>query len=89
MWWDVFPTQGRPADLAYSEVDAELLAVMKQVLALDSLACQESALHGLGHWQEHYAAVAAKTIDEFLARRGSMRPELRAYAEDARQGHVL
>ena len=54
MWWDVFPTYGRPLSPVYPDVDAALLAVMKQVLALDSLPCQESALHGLGHWQHSY-----------------------------------
>jgi hypothetical protein len=36
-------------------LDVELLAVMKEILTLDSLACQESALHGLSHWRHHYS----------------------------------
>lgn len=39
MWWDLFPTCGRPGDPAYVEGDAELLMVMRRILALDSLAC--------------------------------------------------
>jgi hypothetical protein len=88
MWWDVFPAFGRPTEPDYAAVDVELLAVMKRALALDSLACQESALHGLGHWQQHYPGVVEQTINEFLARADGMRPELREYAECARLGYV-
>lgn len=88
MWWDVFPAHGRPTEPAYAAVDVELLAVMQRALALDSLACQESALHGLGHWRLHYPGVVEQTIDEFLARSGGIRQELREYAECARLGYV-
>jgi len=88
MWWEDFPTRGRPTEPGYAAVDVELLAVMKRALALDSLACQESALHGLGHWQQDYPGVVEQTIDEFLARADGMRPELREYAEYARLGYV-
>jgi len=88
MWWDLFPTFGRPEDLPYAEVDAELLAVMKRTLALDSIACQESALHGLGHWHINYPVVVRRTVDEFLVVRPLLGPALRQYAEQARQGYV-
>ena len=88
MWWDLFPAFGRPTEPDYAAVDVELLAVMKRALALDSLGCQESALHGLGHWQDQYPGVVEQTINEFLARSGGMRQELREYAEYARLGYV-
>ena len=70
-------------------MDAELLGVMKQVLALDSVACQESALHGLGHWQMDYPECVRNAIDEFLARSKDARSELLAYAERVRTGYIL
>lgn len=88
MWWDLFPRHGYPVNAGYAEVDAELLAVMRRVLALDSLACQESALHGLGHWKHHYPEIVEQTIDEFLARTEGIRQELREYAGYARVGSV-
>jgi hypothetical protein len=88
MWWDIFPACGHPSNTELKVLDAELLAVMKQVLTLDSVACQESALHGLGHWHMTYPEIVELTIDEFLARVGDIRPELRWYADSARQGCV-
>ncbi|MFN0016765.1 MAG: hypothetical protein ACKVP0_00815 [Pirellulaceae bacterium] len=84
MWWDIFPARGQDGEL----LDAELLAVMKRILTLDSVACQESALHGLGHWHMYYPEMVEQIIDEFLARVDSARPELREYAECARRGCV-
>jgi hypothetical protein len=89
MWWDLFPVVGPPGNPNYAELDAELFAVMKQILAVDSLACQESALHGLGHWHVYYPEIVHQAIDEFLARAGNMRQELRDYAVCARRGYVL
>jgi hypothetical protein len=88
MWWDIFPAAGQPENPDRVELDAELLAVMKRILTLDSLACQESALHGLGHWQMYYSREVERAIDEFLARAGPMRQELREYAMCARRGIV-
>jgi hypothetical protein len=88
MWWDLFPTWGQPDDPAQAEVDVELLMVMNRILRLTSVACQESALHGLGHWHMHYPAFVQETVDEFLGRRELLRPALVEYAECARQGYV-
>lgn len=77
MWWDLFPAHGQPDKPTYADLDAELLGVMKLTLALDSVACQESALHGLGHWQMYYPAFVHEAVDEFLARRKFVRPALR------------
>jgi hypothetical protein len=87
-WWDIFPKSGQPENPASAEIDAELLAVMKRILALDSVACQESALHGLGHWQMHYPVFVREAIDDFLDRKNNLRSELRRYAQHARQGYV-
>jgi hypothetical protein len=51
MWWDIIPIHGKPDVPERSELDREILGVLESTLQLDSIACRESALHGLGHWQ--------------------------------------
>lgn len=82
MWWDLFPGWGTPRQ----DFDDSALAAMSAILEIDSLACQESALHGLGHWQSAYPQRIGEVIDRFL--KTGPRPELRAYASAARQGCV-
>lgn len=89
MWWDLLPLAAAPNDATRRPLDAAALGVMRDVLALDALACQESALHGLGHWHAAYPRQVEATIDAFLARSPNVRPELAAYARNARGGCVL
>ena len=105
MWWDILPIFGRPAEPAHAGVPDACLEVMRLTLDLDSDACRESALHGLGHWHDAYPRRVETIIDTFLQRyeprrkrRGgqpcpsstrALRPELRAYALSAQTGCVL
>jgi hypothetical protein len=89
MWWDLFPSWGHPESPTEALVDAELLMVMQRVLALDDLACQESALHGLGHWHLNYPEEVEGAIDAFLVSEPQLDVRLRRYAFSARQGCVL
>ena len=89
MWWDIFPTWGQPDNPAVAEIDGAILNVLKQLLTLDSLAIQESALHGLGHWHLNYPQQTEHIIDDFLATHPDLRPELKHYALNARDGCVL
>ena len=91
MWWDILPIHGlsshvpeRPDSAA---IDQACLTVMKQTLEVDNVACQESALHGLGHWSIYYPEVKT-VIDVFLKRNNSARSELRSYAKAARQNRI-
>ena len=87
MWWDILPF-GRVDDAAEQRAtEAAMLEVLRATLALDSLACQEAALHGLGHWQGDRAAVQG-IIDAFVNRKAAARAELLAYARAARAGCV-
>lgn len=83
MWWDIFPSWGSPR----RDVDDSLLSAMAAVLNLESPACQESGLHGLGHWQSAYPDRVREIIDRFLGR-GGHSDVLRGYASSARQGCV-
>ena len=89
MWWDICPLYGAPDDPAHRELDRAALDVMTDALALDAIACQESALHGLGHWRHVYPREVEAIVDRFLAVHPSMRPELLSYARSARTGCVL
>jgi len=87
MWWEYFPSAGLPTttdDEREAVVDA-LIEVMSKILQLDSEACQESALHGLGHFGSGTKR-AQVAIDEWLA--SHPQSVLGAYAEAAREGNV-
>jgi hypothetical protein len=88
MWWDLLPMFACPADTDRATLDLVALAVMRHALQMDSIACQESALHGLGHWAVAYPAVVQTPIDAFLER-GDVDPAIRQYALNARDGHLL
>ncbi|SPP97647.1 protein of unknown function [Bradyrhizobium vignae] len=50
------------------------LQTMDRILQLKSIACQESALHGLGHWHRDYREKVSHIIDRFCeAHPGSTR----------------
>ncbi len=87
MWWDRFPAYGQPQDPARAEVDSKFLDVMRRTLNLNSSACRESALHGLGHWSIDYAE-ATTIIDDFLIRTPNLSRALKEYALQARVGAV-
>jgi hypothetical protein len=89
MWWDTYPTVGDPAsDPVIERVNRELLGVIISILAIDSEACWESALHGLGHWHVDYPREVAAAIDKFLSDHPDLHPKLKAYAIRARSGDV-
>lgn len=89
MWWDNLPLYGQPENSNQTEVDKTALNVMARALKLDSIACQESALHGLGHWSFEYPRRVQQTIDSFIEQNPKLRPELKTYAEQARKGAIL
>jgi len=72
--------------------DSELLNasfdVLSNALRLESLACNESALHGLGHLATNHRGLTSPPIDEFL-RRKNLPSEIREYAKTAKAGYVL
>ena len=99
MWWDFLHysdlhweycfENGMVLHPACTGVYDDLLSVMSKILTLPNDACQESALHGLGHWHKRRPTQVAAIIDHFLNRTPNIRPDLRAYAVHARAGGVL
>lgn len=70
-------------------LDAAMVEAMGRVLALPHAACQEAALHGLGHWRDRAPGRAEALVDAYLSDGRAARPELVAYARGARGGCVL
>src|SRR5262249_33104418 len=88
MWWDITPVPSGATDADQGPLTDACLSVMERTLALDSIACQENALHGLGHWHSHFPERVESIIDAFLTSDPNIRPELRKYALSARGGCV-
>jgi hypothetical protein len=80
---------GPRSDETLRTVDEAILAVLERTLRIDSEACREGALHGLGHWSRRYPERSAAIVDAWLGTAPPISPELRRYAESARAGCVL
>jgi len=89
MWWDLIPVVPKPGDWARAAFDLAVLEVMERTLSLDSPACQESALHGLGHWASDYPVHVEAIVGRYLKAHSALREDLRRYAQRARKGAVL
>jgi hypothetical protein len=88
MWWDIIPLAAFSKPRQPDPIHEATLGVMRATLRLPNPACQESALHGLGHWARAYPEFTAATIDAYLAANPKLRPELVRYAQAARSGCV-
>ena len=88
MWWDIIPFLGAPGDASRAQLDETALLVLEQILSLDCLACRESALHGLGHWQHCYPERVREIIDRAMSHGTDWPMQLVAYARSARMGCV-
>jgi hypothetical protein len=64
-----------------------VVAVLDHVLAIPHIACQESAIHGLGHIAYFDRSLTDSTIRRFMSRRG-LYEKLRRYAAAAAVGAV-
>ena len=88
MWWESFPGFANPDDSQRALVDDAELECLERILTLGSIACQEAALHGLGHWVRR-AQRCAEIIDRYLGSDRAAVPELVSYAKAARGGCIL
>ncbi|WP_313806782.1 hypothetical protein [Sphingobium sp.] len=88
MWFDVMPSVALADDPDKESLHRALLGTMERILKLENIACQEAALHGLGHLASAYPDEAVVTVDRYLNSGGDKRPELAAYARAARCGCV-
>ncbi|HET9908843.1 MAG TPA: hypothetical protein VFQ23_19490 [Anaerolineales bacterium] len=89
MWWDIIPIYGMPEDPDRQQLDHAILQVMDSTLQLDSIACRESALHGLGHWQHRYPERIGEIINRFSMSHRNLPKALEIYMRNAFVGYVL
>lgn len=89
MWWDIIMLYGKSGEPHREIFDSYCIDVMEQTLRLESIACQEAALHGLGHWNHAYPERIKKIIEDFLERTPDIDPDLHEYALAAHYGMVL
>jgi hypothetical protein len=87
MWWDFISFIGFP-DPPTEKLNDTALSVMEEICCLESTACRESALHGLGHWQPYCSVRVGEIIDRILSNSSSWTAELTTYAGKARAGCV-
>jgi hypothetical protein len=97
MFWDMVVRDANTAErdsdgtyriVRYTDVDAEILDTLAHILAMPSVACQQSALHGLGHLV-HEAKLGSNVIQKYLDDYPDLRYNLRQYARIAMFGGVL
>ena len=68
MWWDELAPYGQTDRKDLQAIASEMIGVMERTLALESDACRESALHGLGHAHGADPERINRIIDAFLER---------------------
>jgi hypothetical protein len=88
MFWDIAPIMPGE-DTTREDTTREVIKVLEATLALDSPACQEAALHGLGHWHREAPDKAARIVRRWLQDHPHAPDELRAYAVQASAGRVM
>jgi hypothetical protein len=79
---------GTLRDVRVLEIDKEILGTLARILTIPSVACQQSALHGLGHLVD-FAGLGASVIQQYLDNNPDLRSDLREYAQNALVGEVM
>ena len=69
------------------EIDKEFSRTLARIITIPSIACQQSALHGLGHLV-YDAHLGCDVIQKYLEDHPDLRSDIRKYAEQALQGKV-
>ncbi|RYG32951.1 hypothetical protein EON81_19415 [bacterium] len=88
MWWENIPLYGGLEHPDRDRINDAVLHVFEEVLKMDSEACLESVIHGLGHWFLYLPERTTPLILRFLERT-DISPGLRRYATNALTGEIL
>ena len=88
MFWDVAVFGGPPGEREGNLFEDAVLDVLEDTLYLEHAACQESAIHGLGHRIARHPDRALAILDRWLRTGPCRDPRLRRYAEAARTGCI-
>ena len=85
---------GPRVDPFAADLEDEILHVLRETLQLESVACQEAALHGLGHRVYKLSNRVESIVDAYLKRQfptwpeGELEEHLKGYALAAKRGRV-
>lgn len=85
MWWENFPTFFHLHTPEGDALQAKCEEVMRHILTIDSLACQESVIHGFGHLLEDRPEVAETALNGCVLN-ATLAPELREYSRSMLTG---
>ncbi len=88
MFWDLDCLEGAAMFPGEEHLVDPIFEVLEGALRLRSVACRESALHGLGHLQTFHKKRVRRIIGDFLNGNRNLPPELTDYALSARSGCV-
>lgn len=83
MWWDSFRSFEDEPEWEIREV---IFNSLTKIIKMDSVICQNSALHGFGHLEHNGKK---KVIEQFLETHPSIDADTREYALAAIEGKVL
>lgn len=90
MLWDMSPLSYWPPSPQADQCRHAFVGMLARVLNdVPSLACKESALHGLGHFGPAPRDEAEATIQQWLARRPMVPEALIDYARQAATGAIM
>lgn len=89
MLWDMDCLEGAAMIYKESHLVEPIFSVLKQALDCKSVACQISALHGLGHLQMYNHEIVNQIIEPFIREHRAALPWVEKYAGRALIGHVL
>ena len=81
-------TDGTYSEVRDTAIDKEFARTLSRILKLPSIACQRSALHGLGHLVRH-AALGCEIVEQYLAEHPDLPSNLREYSLKAMAGEVM
>jgi GTP-binding protein len=81
-------SDGTYSNVRDSEIDKEAVSTLARIIEIPRVACQQSALHGLGHLVQD-ARFGCDIIQKYLDDHPDLRSDIRKYAECALVGKVL
>lgn len=87
MFWDLNRLSYQEGLPDREAIGGAIFEVLESILAIPHLACQEAALHGLGHLSQGDPEQVGAIVDRFLKTEIG-NEDLRAYAKEAREGLV-
>jgi hypothetical protein len=79
---------GPPGEREGNLLEDAVLDVLEDTLAIPHAACQEGAIHGLGHRIGRHPARAPAILDRWLRTGPARDVRLRSYAEAAKTGCI-